>query len=122
MTEPKTVQALVIQPDGTFEYRTLPTGYPTFVESFLGQGYLECLYPTSEIVFWFDEEGGPMFKNLDRNYLATNLFHALGDLRLQHGDVVCGPVAITGRYREEMRDCPPEVTSVFNEVLKGVGL
>jgi hypothetical protein len=103
MTEPATVQALVIQPDGNYEYRSLPTGYPDFNQSFLGKGHLEALYPRSDLVFWFDEEG--KYKNLPPNPLATNLYFAIGGAPFL-GAPLEGVVAVTSRNGPEMADCP----------------
>lgn len=116
MTQPETVEALVIAPDASYEVRTLPTGYPHFAESFLGgdEPYLEILTPASGIVFWFDENG--KLKGLEPNPLATRLFHALGTKRLMLGDVIAGPVAVTGTNGEFETDCPDEVMQVLNRI------
>lgn len=113
MQSQATKHALVIQTDGSYEYRDLPIGYPEFASSFLDDGCLEAVIPPQPagIRFWFDEEG--KYKALLPNRLATVLFHALGG-RLLPGDYLAGPVAITGSDRDGEIDDIPDIRDDLN--------
>lgn len=113
----RTAKTLVIQPDGTHEIRDVPTDYPGFNNAVLDGGYMECLYvvPPSgkgEVVFTFDEEGGPLIKGLSRNVTATRLYARLTGIV----HMLFGPVAINAFRNGNLFDVADEVV----ELVKGL--
>lgn len=110
-----TARTLVIQPDGTHEYRDVPTMYPAFNQAVLDGGFMECVYGVwddEQVVFTFDEEGGPYIKNLPRNAKAEELLERI----FGQPGMLCGPVAVNGYQADAMTDVPKGVESLFKEL------
>lgn len=108
------ITALVIDPDGSSEYREVPTGYPAFNNAVLDGGYMQELRCAdsegTEIVFIMDEEG--KYKGLQPNYPATNLWYHMGGAQLMPGDIFSGVVAVCGATAENIADVPQSVRTL----------
>ena len=114
----RSARALVIQADGSYEYRDLPIGYPAFNHSFLPEGsYVQALNCPGRIMLWFDEEGKLEHKQLPDNPVATQLYRELGGSPLMPGDRLVGPVVVTGSGGEEIADCP-DVSAALQQALE----
>ena len=108
------ITALVIEPDGSAEYREIPTGYPALNNAVLDGGYMQEMRCYDEdghtVVFIMDEEGN--YKNLEPNFAATGLWYRMGGAQLMPGDIFNGVVAVVGSKGENLSDVPQSVRAV----------
>jgi Domain of unknown function (DUF3846) len=108
------LQALIINPDNTFEVREIGQDLRTFQS--IVSGYLEDI-PTEHCVFWRDEES--MLKDAPTNDLATYLWWKL--CPTMEGKAVCqGTVFITGSAEGEWCEPVPDAVVELFERIEGI--
>jgi hypothetical protein len=107
------LQALIINPDNTFEVREVVQELKT-LQSIIG-GYLEDI-PTEHCVLWRDEES--MLKDAPTNDLATYLWWKLCPA-MEGRAALQGTVFVTGDADGEWAlPVPDEVVELFERVEK----
>lgn len=107
------IQAIVVQPDNSYEIREIKQDLATF-KSLVGGGYLEAVY-TYCCTIWCNEEGIRL--EMPINPIATYLWWTL-EPEMADRDIIRGPVFITGLADEaaDSLPVPDDVIDVFQRV------
>ena len=93
----KTIQTIVIHPDGVIEEKAMEQGCKALQDA-VG-GWIEATYSKSgDTTLWINEEGKP--NGLLVNLVATALWWNLNPV-FRGQDVLVGPVVVTGGVDEE---------------------
>ena len=93
----KTIQTIVIHPDGVIEEKAMEQGCKALQDA-VG-GWIEATYSSSgDTTLWINEEG--KLNGMPVNWVATALWWNLNKIFDRH-DVLVGPVVVTGGVDEE---------------------
>lgn len=111
------IQALIIQPDNTYEVREISQDPPT--RQGLVGGYVERVH-TEHADLWFDEGG--KIKGYPINWPATWLWWKLCP-EMEDVDVIAGPCFVTGRDDDAAYSMPVSqgVVGLFERIMAVIG-